>query len=182
MKTAIVVGHDVSEQGAVSKILDMTEYRYNCKVADVLCKDFDVYYRDPKKRGYNAKMEELARQINGKNYDFVIELHFNKFDGIANKKGHGCEAVIFPSNKKSRELSNKILNEISKDFGVFNRGVKEHGKGERGYGFLSKINSICVILEPFFGDENEALKFLDFEKSKTQFVNSASQSSLYFSM
>ena len=164
MKTAIVVSHDVVEQGAVSKILDMTEYRFNCKVADVLCKYFDLYYRDPKKRGYNSKMDELARQINGKPYDFVIELHFNKFDGIANKKGHGCEAVIFPSNKKSRELSNKILNEISKDFGVFNRGVKEHGATERGYGFLSKIKSNCIILEPFFGDENEALKFLDFEK------------------
>jgi len=164
MKTAIVVGHDVSEQGAVSKILDMTEYRYNCKVADVLCKDFDVYYRDSKKRGYKAKMDELARQVNHLNYDYVIELHFNKYDGKANNEGHGCEAVIFPSNKKSRELSNKILNEISKDFGVFNRGVKEHGATERGYGFLSKIKSNCIILEPFFGDENEALKFLDFEK------------------
>ena len=164
MKTAIVVGHDVSEQGAVSKILDMTEYRFNCLVADELCNDFDIYYRDAKKRGYNAKMDELVRQINGKPYDFVIELHFNKFDGIANKKGHGCEAVIFPSNKKSRELSNKILNEISKDFGVFNRGVKEHGATERGHGFLSKMNANAIILEPFFGDENEAKMILDFEK------------------
>ena len=164
MKTAIVVGHDVSEQGAVSKILDMTEYRYNCKVADVLCKDFDVYYRDSKKRGYKAKMDELARQVNHLNYDYVIELHFNKFDNKANNKGVGCEAVILPSNQKAQSLSNKILANISKDFEVVNRGVKEHGKGMRGYGFLSKIKSNCIILEPFFGDENEALKFLDFEK------------------
>jgi len=46
------------------------------------------------------------------------------------------EAVIFPSNKKSRELSNKILNEISKDFGVFNRGVKEHGATEKRLRFF----------------------------------------------
>ena len=164
MKTAIVVGHDVSQQGAVSKILDMTEYRYNCKVADVLCKDFDLYYRDPKKRNYNSKMDELARQLNVKNYDFVIELHFNKYDGKANNEGHGCESVIFPKNLKSRDLSEKILDKISKKFNIKNRGVEEHGKGERGYGFLSKIKSNCIILEPFFGDENEALKFLDFEK------------------
>ena len=164
MKTAIVVGHDVSEQGAVSKILDMTEYRFNCLVADELCNDFDIYYRDAKKRGYNAKMEELARQLNGKNYDFVIELHFNKYDGKANNEGHGCESVIFPENLKSRDLSEKILDKISKKFNVKNRGVKEHGKGERGYGFLSKINSNCIILEPFFGDENEAKRFLNFKK------------------
>ena len=164
MKTAIVVGHDVSEQGAVSKILDMKEYRFNCLVADVLCKDFDVYYRDSKKRGYKAKMDELARQVNHLNYDYVIELHFNKFDNKANNKGVGCEAVILPSNQKAQSLSNKILANISKDFEVVNRGVKEHGKGMRGYGFLSKIKSNCIILEPFFGDENEALKFLDFEK------------------
>ena len=164
MKTAIVVGHDVVEQGAVSKILDMTEYRFNCLVANELCNDFDIYYRDPKKRNYNSKMDELARQLNVKNYDFVIELHFNKYDGKANNEGHGCEAVIFPSNKKSRELSNKILNEISKDFGVFNRGVKEHGATERGHGFLSKMNANAIILEPFFGDEDEAKRFLYFKK------------------
>ena len=164
MKIAFVVGHDVVEQGAVSKIINMTEYRYNCKVADVLCKDFDVYYRNPNKKSYGAKMRDLANQLNHKNYDYVIELHFNKFDNKANKRGVGCEAVILPSNQKSKSLSNKILDKISKDFDIINRGVKEHGATERGYGFLSKMNANAIILEPFFGDENEALKFLDFEK------------------
>lgn len=163
MKTAIVVGHDQNEQGAFSPIINMTEYAYNCELANLLCHDFDIYYR-PYKGGYARKMSKLANNLNRKDYDVVIELHFNMFDGLANKKGHGAEAVIMPGNLKSMELSKTLLNEICHQFQVSNRGIKEHGPGDRGYGFLSKMKANAIILEPFFGDELEAKKFLDFQK------------------
>lgn len=163
MNTAIIVGHDKHEQGAYSEIIKMTEYQYNCNIENYICSYLDTYYR-PLKGGYSRKMDKLANNLNKKNYDFAVELHFNMFDGISNKRGHGCEAVIYPNNQTSRQKANEILDKISKEFGVYNRGVKEHGKGMRGYGFLSKMNANAIILEPFFGDENEAKKFLDFKK------------------
>jgi len=158
-KTAIVVGHDIKEPGAYSKIIKQTEYDYNCKIANRLCREFDVYYRNENLNGYTSKMIDLAQRVNRKDYDYLIELHFNKYDGKANKKGHGCESVIYPNNQKSKELSKELLKAISDKFGVKNRGVKEHGSNDRGYQFLSRMKANAIILEPFFGDENEADKF-----------------------
>ena len=165
MKTAIVVGHDQVEQGAFSPILNMTEYKFNCLLADELCKDFDIYYRGTK-RGYLSKMNALAKEIKntGINYDFIVELHFNMYDGKANRRGHGAEAVIYPGNNESRFLANTMLQDLTLNFNVVNRGVKERYSGQRGWGFLSRMPANAIIWEPFFGDENEALEFKDVKK------------------
>ena len=168
---AFVIGHNQVKQGYYSPIIKKTEYEFNTQVGNILCKDFDIYYRKGG-IGYISQMEELAKQINPKNYKFVISLHFNMFDGESNKKGHGCETIIYPGNQKSRNLSNKILTNISTDFDIRNRGVKEHGKGERGYGFLSKMRANAIILEPFFGDESEAKKFSNIDKYTRSIIKS----------
>lgn len=163
MKTAIVVGHDLEEQGALSPILNMTEFNFNSLVAEELKNDFDTYFRNEKLNGYTSKMKDLAKQIkeSGKDYDFIIELHFNMFDGKANKKGHGAECVIFPENQESKNISKKFLDNVCNEFPVDNRGVKEHGDGDRGYQFLKLMPSNAIIVEPFFGDEKEAKYFSD---------------------
>jgi N-acetylmuramoyl-L-alanine amidase len=162
--TAIIVGHDQNEQGGYSPIIKMTEYQYNCRLADFLCETFDIYYR-PIKGGYTSKMRKLANHLNKKSYKNVLELHFNLFDGKANKKGHGCEAVIYRGNLESALLSNKLLTQISKSFNIHNRGVLERDNNkQRGFEFLYRMKANSIIYEPFFGDEKEAEKFLDFQK------------------
>ena len=158
-KTAIVVGHDKNSPGAYSSHLRASEYIYNSEVASYLSDVADIYYR-PLVGGYNTQMSKLAEELNPKNYDLVIELHFNAF----NKKANGCEVVIFPNNNKAKEWGNKFNKEITDTYGTKNRGVKEHGKGDRGYGFLSKMKATAIIVEPFFGDNEEALNFTNHKK------------------
>lgn len=157
-KVAVVIGHDKNSPGAYSPFLRESEYEYNSEVATHLNTVADIYER-PLGGGYMTKMRKLAKILNPKKYDLVIELHFNNFDNKNNDEGEGCEAVIYPGNEKSRKFGEIYCKDISEAFGVDNRGVKEHGKGERGYGFLFLINAPAVIVEPFFGDEDEALKF-----------------------
>lgn len=157
-KKALVIGHDKNSPGAYSNILRTSEYIYNSEVAYCASHIADIHKR-PLVGGYTSQMRELANQLNPKNYDIIGELHFNKFDNKDNNKGVGCEAVIYPGNKNMRRLGNIYCDYISKKYDIPNRGVKEHGKGERGYGFLSMMQADAIIFEPFFGDESEALKF-----------------------
>lgn len=155
---AFVIGHDKTSPGAYSPFLGMSEYLYNSEVASYL-HQFDVYKR-PIGGGYNSQMKKLAEQLNAKNYDLVVELHFNGFDNESNGKGVGTEAVIFKGNETTKRLGARYCEIISKAYKTTNRGVKEVSKdGERGYGFLSMMNANAIIVEPFFCDEEESLRF-----------------------
>lgn len=159
MKTAIIIGHDKTSPGAWSPFLHTSEYIYNSEVASYLGGVADIYKR-PVGAGYTTQMRKLAEEINPKGYDLVLELHFNSFkDETAN----GCEAIIYPESS-SRAFAEDFCQKVSTRFDVKNRGVKEHGKGERGYGFLSLMQAPAIILEPFFGSNEEAEKFANHGK------------------
>jgi N-acetylmuramoyl-L-alanine amidase len=154
MKIAFVIGHDKTKPGAYSTHLGQSEYIYNSEVASYLSTIGDIYKR-PSGGGYMTQMRKLADELNPKNYDLVIELHFNAF----NKKANGCEAVIHKGNHYTGQLGEDFCTAVCRKYGTVNRGVKEHYKGDRGYGFLSLIKADTMILEPFFGDHEESLKF-----------------------
>ena len=109
--------------------------------------------------GYTTQMRKLSAQLNPLGYDLVAELHFNKFDNKNNDQGVGCEAVVYPGNDYTIQAGKVFCDMVSSQYQTTNRGVKEHGKGDRGYGFLSLMEAPAIILEPFFGDEDEAEKF-----------------------
>ena len=154
MKIAIVVGHDKINQGAFSNILKQSEFAFNNEVAKLL--PYDVYFRNEKIKGYKSQMQELAKRINEKRYDLVIELHFNMFNG----KAKGCECLYLKGSKIGKEQAEKLCKSITKDFGNINRGAVaiDNEKG-RGYWFLKLINAPALIVEPFFGDNEETIAF-----------------------
>jgi N-acetylmuramoyl-L-alanine amidase len=155
MKVAVVIGHDVKSPGAYSTHLHTFEYMYNSEVATYLAGCADIYKR-PLGGGYKTQMKTLAAEINAKNYDLVIELHFNCF----NKEAHGCEAVIFKGNKTTRAKGEKFCKHITETYRTHNRGVKEVATdADRGYWFLRLMDAPAMILEPFFGDVEESLRF-----------------------
>lgn len=157
-KIAIVVGHDKNEQGAFSNLLKQSEYAYHCEVVKHL--PFDIFYR-PTSGNYYQKMVELSKEINGKGYKAVIELHFNSFNGVAN----GCEALFFNGLVVGKRYSEVFCSEVVKEYGITNRGAKAISKqNERGYWFLRLMDAPAIILEPFFGDNKEALLFKDHKK------------------
>jgi N-acetylmuramoyl-L-alanine amidase len=160
MKVAVVIGHDPKSPGAYSTHLHTSEYMYNSEAATYLAGCADIYKR-PLGGGYKTQMQTLANEINAKKYDLVIELHFNSF----NKSANGCEAVIYKGNKISNKIGAKYCELIAKEYKVKNRGVKEvSSSSDRGFYFLALMKAPAIILEPFFGDHEEALKFENFGK------------------
>jgi N-acetylmuramoyl-L-alanine amidase len=157
-KIAVVVGHDAIEQGAFSNIIKKSEFAYHSEVAKLL--PFDVYYRS-KGGSYKSKMEELAEDINGKGYTLVIELHFNSFNGVAN----GTEALYFDGSVNGKRWAEVYVDKICSEYKTSIRGAKviKH-KDERGYWFLKLMDAPAIILEPFFGDNKEAVSFKDVNK------------------
>jgi N-acetylmuramoyl-L-alanine amidase len=159
MKIAVVVGHDKNKAGAFSPFIKESEYMYHNEVVSVMSSKFD-YYSRPLASGYKSQMEILSKQINPKNYDLVVELHFNAF----NKKAQGVETLSFPNNSETKEWGEKFCKIISENYKIPNRGVKHVTKDGNGYWFNKLMNCNTIILEPFFGDEKESLKFKDHEE------------------
>ena len=161
MKCAVVVGHNAIAPGAWSHYLQLHEHEYHLRVVKHLNHDLiDIYHR-PNLRSYGLATEQLARQVNSKHYDLVMELHFNAFDQVANNIGVGTEAIIYPGSQKAREVGERYCEAVSEKYGTINRGVKEHGPGMRGHLFLRSMRAPAIILEGFFGDEYEAQYFSD---------------------
>ena len=152
-KIAIVVGHDKVEQGAFSPYLQKSEYKYHSEVAVIL--PFDVYFRSTS-GGYKTKMEVLAKEINKKDYDLVVELHFNSFNSVAN----GTECLYLNGSVIGKRWAEVYSEKISKAYSTTNRGAKEiSGSNQNGYWFLKLMKAPAIIVEPFFADHKEALKF-----------------------
>jgi N-acetylmuramoyl-L-alanine amidase len=164
MKIAVCIGHNPNDKGAFSRYLQKSEYDYNSEVVQNL-HGFDVYRRQPL-GSYRKEITFLAQQVNKKNYDLVIELHFNAFNGAAN----GVETIGYPGSKAGK-LGQMYCDLISKEYSTLNRGHKEATSDARGLYFLQTMKAPSLILEPFFGDHIEAEKFKDTKKYASVLCN-----------
>jgi len=161
-KVAIVVGHTKLRPGA--KGIDIpSEYVYNSKVAEYLSDVCDIYHYGSYNLGYKAMVKANAEKMNTKNYDLVIELHYNSF---SKESANGCEVLYYYKNVKGKNLAAKLSSAISKGFCSKNRGAKSLSSGkERGYWALYYPEATALLIEPFFGSNTEdADKFRDKEE------------------
>lgn len=162
-KILLVPGHCITgDRGAFSSFLKQTEQGYNKRVANILkCRyseDYDVYEHTI--QGYNSRQNELAKFEDNKNYKAVAELHFN---ASAHHTAQGSEVLFFYKSIKGREYAEIVLDEIIREFGLRNRGVKGISSGN-GYGFLKKTKAPAILVEPFFGDEPKCVAFSNVER------------------
>ena len=148
MKIAFIIGHNESDKGAFSKLLNKSEWDLYKGMEKSLKSIGDVFYHNPKINGYGARCVEISKRI-GKGYDLTIALHFNSFNGKAN----GCEAFYWHSNAEGFVYAKNFVDSFSKSTGIFNRGAKPYKlKTDRGAGEVVNPYSTAILLEPFFGD------------------------------
>ncbi len=154
MKTAFVIGHTPYGKGAFSKHLKKYEFDFYLSFKDDLEKMGDVFVHD-NNLGYTSRQKAMGK--NTKEYDLVFELHFN----AANGKAGGCEALHYFRNDKASLVCDFFCESFCEKTGIKNRGGKELSNAEqRGYGFVYYQKPTAIILEPFFGDnENDCEKF-----------------------
>lgn len=169
IKVAVVVGHtSTGDKGAYSQYIGLSEYDYNLRVAKQLeslsndSVEYHVYTHTI--QGYASRQATLADKLNPLKYDYVFELHFNASTPQAN----GTECLYYFNSSKGKLASQIISKQITQDFNTTLRGVEGAkalvNSNDRGFGFVYKQKAVAVIIEPFFGSNEEANKFSDVNK------------------
>lgn len=164
MKVAICIGHNSRHKGAFSLYLNATEFDYNTRIARLVkgqlndhVEVFNRYYA----WGYNKEIQNLADRVNRKVFDLVVELHFN----AAAPSAEGYEALYFHTSKKGKEYAKSFCEAMGNEYGGINRGAKPLSKDtDRGFLFVQKMKAPAIILEPFFGSNKEATKFINAQR------------------
>ena len=152
MKKAIIIGHNAKDKGAYSPILKLHEFDFFSSMEKDLADLGTVYYHNPLISSYTGRMLNTAQRINRYDYDIVLAMHFNMFDGTA----HGCEALYFHTNHFGKHISDRFCSAMHENTGIRNRGAKPlRYPNQRGYYEVAFPTSTTLILEPFFGDNQD---------------------------
>ena len=158
MNVAIIVGHTPDSPGAVS-IEGVSEFVYNNPLADRLVKILRLRGFDVEKvlRGRPNQYSKLPAKVNrlrfgnGGGADIAVSLHFN----AASFTASGTEMLYWYSSVKSRRLAALLQEEVINTLHTRDRGIKPRTSRDRGAHLLRKTSMPCVIVEPFFGSNNE---------------------------
>lgn len=171
-KVAIVIGHTKDSKGASSKFLP-PEFDFNKNVAGKLKEIntglYDIYEHDTYSYGYNSMIKRTADKINSKNYDLILELHYNAASPLAN----GCETLYYFASKKGKQYAEQFSQGISTRMGVSNRGIRALiTSQDRGFASVYYPRATALILEPFFGsNSSDAAKFKNQEGKYAGVIN-----------
>ena len=169
-KILIVVGHSRYDGGAINPNNKQSEYNYNIGVKEYLKKELEKDYLVEVYNREKNRVEQFSK-INELKPDLIISLHCNAGANIEKKiYPSGTEVLHWFTSVKGKKLATILTNNISKLFGLKNRGTKSIKYGDRGAGILEKTNAPCVIIEPFFIDNDldlsiGTMKILDYAKT-----------------
>lgn len=160
IKTAFVLGHTsgmdkVKDKGAFSYYLQQSEWNYYDRLTRNFPQVFqNVFHHDGSIMSYSQRQSAMGERT--KDFDLVVELHFNASVPQAN----GVESLTYFSNKLMDNVGEFFCNEISSEMDIKNRGNKKITSGN-GYGFLSKMKGDAILLEPFFGSNKDDVANFD---------------------
>lgn len=155
-KVAIVVGHTEDSQGACSPHNISCEWEFMFGVATELCvmrELGDIYLYDTYKNGYGNMVAKHAKTINQKDYDLILELHYN----AATPSAQGAEVLYHHKDTENWDEVTIGKNLLAKmeALGFRNRGVKHLTAKDRGYAAVYLPKGNCLIFEPFFGSNED---------------------------
>lgn len=149
MKAALVIGHQLSSPGASNKNYGVNEFQFNERLAHDVAQgltkagiDHEVIYREHYK--------ELPEKINSVNPDCIISFHCNAFDTNAT----GTETLYYHNSIHSKLLANICQSNIVSALGLTDRGLLPRHSEDRGGYLLRYTDAPCVIIEPFFIDND----------------------------
>lgn len=154
MEILLISGHGAGDSGACAKIKgtmhkETTETIVMAKLIEKALKkyaDVDLY---PTDRNAFQDIKNGCLKINFKNYDYVLEIHFNACvnDLKGNGKTTGTEIYV-PKSESVTDTEKAIVNAIAK-FGLRNRGVQKYNwtvtTRAHNAGVHSSLVEICFI-------------------------------------
>lgn len=155
MRVVVVVGHQEFSPGASNKSFDVSEFDFNSKLALNIVDNFKEHnMSDEILVAYRkTNYQDLPIQLNALKPDLIVSLHCNAF----NEQVSGCEVLYYHKSTKGKDIAaifqDKLVNLIENN----NRGIKPKSSEDRGGYLLKCTNAPCIIVEPFFIDNNDEL-------------------------
>ena len=145
------VGHSSVSQGAENVTHGISEFKFNSNLAKEIKKyiDVNIFYRN--------SYQNLPKEINAFNPDYVVSLHCNAF----NKKASGSEVLFYHSSLIGKDMASIYLNHLVDCLDLPNRGIKPKVEKDRGGFQLKYIKAPCIISEPFFIDNDTEFEFVE---------------------
>lgn len=155
MKVCIDIGHCPSAPGAENRTYGISEYRFWRMFAQRL-----VYYLNGyghgavivnrETDGGGTGMTACVRACNAANADVIVALHANAYNG----KASGSETLYWHTSPRGKRLAQCIQAQVVKTLCLPDRGIKPITGTERGGAQLRGTVAPCVIVEPFFIDND----------------------------
>jgi N-acetylmuramoyl-L-alanine amidase len=159
-KVALVVGHNSKATGACAKApINKCEFAYNNEIVDAMIKSAPTgieYKKFNRVAGssYSSEIDKVYAEVNTWNPVFVVELHFNGSNGQVNYTTT-LHAVSSTSSKKCAQIVQDVF---VKELGFKDSGLMPVSKTGRGGRSLYAAKAPSVLTEPFFGDNESAVK------------------------
>jgi N-acetylmuramoyl-L-alanine amidase len=148
MKIALVIGHTKNSPGACNNNYQTCEFPFNEKLVKDLADrvankhDIEIVYRDT----YSG----LPDKINALYPKFIVSFHCNAF----NKRATGTETLYYHSSTKGKAIAEIFQKNLVSTLGLSDRGIKPKSAEDRGGYVLRYTKAPCVLLEPFFIDND----------------------------
>jgi N-acetylmuramoyl-L-alanine amidase len=155
VKIAIRGGHNFQAPGASGIIDETTENR---KVKDAVIKYLaqegqEVIDVTPGECDVNTDLEYGVNKANSFGAELFASIHFNKAYDSYNG-AIGSEVWIYAIGGKAEPIANRIVNKISSETGLINRGVKV----STGLYELRKTSMAAMIIEVCFVEAEEDVR------------------------
>lgn len=155
MKVCLDVGHCPSAAGDGNRTYNISEYRFwrtfAPRVSGYL-RDYghDVVIVNRETDGGGTGMTACVRACNEANADVVVALHANAYNG----KASGSETLYWHSSLRGKRLAQCIQSQVALTLSLPDRGIKPTTRTERGGTQLRGTIAPCVIVEPYFIDND----------------------------
>jgi len=173
-KCALVVGHKPESPGACNETHGICEFELNNELVDLIMSrlsssvepDGGIELVKVLRNTYRG----LPSDINELNPDFVVSFHCNAF----NKRASGTETLFYRSSMKGKKIAERFQENMTHILELPDRGIKGISVEDRGGHLLKYTNAPCVLVEPFFIDnDNDYRKYI---ANKLMFVQAIHRS------
>ena len=156
MAICIIVGHGKSKSGGYDSGAVNGNY-HEFKIAREIARYAYEYYNAT----YNEQcdlmnykgdlyLSDRIKLANAKHYNFVAEIHLNAGGGT------GTEVYYSIGSAKGKAIAAAISSNISKAFGIRNRGAKtKRGANGDYFGIIRQTSMEAVLVETVFIDTND---------------------------
>ena len=148
IRVALVVGHTQRAQGARNAYA--SEYNWNFAIAHSVLKIMEAFSNEIKcevitdnNNDYKLHLFNKVGIVNLGNFDLAISMHCNS---TIMPTVNGTETWYFCNSKKGYQIARIFQNQILKNLGLKDRGLKCSKK----LVILRETKCTAILLEPFF--------------------------------